>query len=136
MTTMKPSVDFENRISVYNDVSEQLEKMTDRDIEEMMSKSTPIGRGIGGLVSSVLVGASQVFVKKIRLTDIELSQNNYRSTRNYFDLPLCYLYGIGSAGFGCWRELLTHETTTKWVLEKMNPSFPLLFHSRILPRLE
>lgn len=33
---MKTDINSENRISVYNNISEQLEKMMDREIEELI----------------------------------------------------------------------------------------------------
>ncbi|NUP66688.1 MAG: hypothetical protein HOW71_31450 [Nonomuraea sp.] len=44
-----------------------------------------------------------------------------------------YQYGVGSAGFGAWRELAAHLMTTGWVLRGGFPGFPLLHHWRILP---
>ncbi len=56
-----------------------------------------------------------IFVKQIPLTDLEKQPENFRSTANIFKLPLSYQYGIGSAGFGAWRELATHIMTTKFL---------------------
>ena len=56
-----------------------------------------------------------------------------RSTQNIFGLPQVYQYGVGSAGFGVWRELAAHIMTTNWVLSGKCPNFPLLYHWRILP---
>jgi len=47
---------------------------------------------------------------------------------------LYYQYGIGSAGFGVWRELAIHTMTTNWVLAGECQSFPLMYHWRLLPR--
>ena len=74
---------------------------------------------------------SQVFVKRLPLTDLEL--DNLFSTKNLYDLPTYYNYGVGSAGFGAFRELLTHIKTTNWVLEGAIANFPLLYHYRIIP---
>jgi hypothetical protein len=109
--------------------------MSDGDIEIALKTAISTGRGIGGPVSVLEIGNTKVFVKRIPLAEIERLPENVRATRNYFDLPLFYQYGIGSTGFGAWRELLIHEMTTEWVLEKKCPSFPILFHSRVLPRL-
>jgi serine/threonine protein kinase len=51
-----------------------------------------------------------------------------------FDLPAVCHYGIGGPGFGAWRELDVHATTTNWVLDGDCPSFPLMYHWRVLPR--
>jgi hypothetical protein len=55
------------------------------------------------------------------------------STANMFDSPLSYQYGIGSAGFGAWRELLTHIMTTNWAIMGKCINFPIMYHWRILP---
>ncbi len=73
-----------------------------------------------------------IFVKKIRLTDIE--KENARSTQNLFELPVYYQYGVGSMGFGVWREIAAHEMTTQWVLNGECQNFPLMYHSRVLER--
>ena len=58
------------------------------------------------------------------------------STKNLFDLPMYFQYGIGSQGFGSWRELAVHTMTTNWVLAGECLNFPLMYHSRVLPRLQ
>jgi hypothetical protein len=72
--------------------------------------------------------------KKIPLTNLEQLPQNFMSTANLFDLPLSYQYGVGSAGFGGWRELATHIMTTNWVIAGECVNFPILYHFRILPR--
>jgi hypothetical protein len=69
----------------------------------------------------------------VPLTELEQRPEHVRSTANVFELPTFYQYGIGSAGFGAWRELATHEMTTRWVIEECWPGFPLLHHARVLP---
>lgn len=80
------------------------------------------------------IGTSKAFVKRLPLSDLEYS--NPFSTRNLYELPSYYNYGVGSAGFGVFRELLAHVKTTNWVLEGAIANFPLLYHYRILPFLE
>jgi len=82
----------------------------------------------------VSMNGETVFVKRVPLTDVELACP--LSTRNLFQLPGYYSYGVGSAGFGVFRELATHEKTTSWVLAGAAPGFPLLHHHRVMPRLE
>jgi hypothetical protein len=82
----------------------------------------------------VSVNGTTVFVKRVPLTDVELAHPS--STRNMFRLPGYYNYGVGSAGFGVFRELTTHEKATQWVLSGAAPGFPLLFHHRVMSRLE
>jgi hypothetical protein len=77
------------------------------------------------------IGHSKVFVKRVPVTDLEY--DNLFSTRNLYDLPTYYNYGVGSAGFGVFRELVTHIKTTNWVLEGAIATFPLTYHYRIIP---
>lgn len=79
------------------------------------------------------VAGRRVFIQRIRLTDIELRPQNVRSTANLFGLPLFYQYGVGSAGFGGWRELAVHTMTTNWVLGGEYEGLPLMYHWRVLP---
>jgi hypothetical protein len=41
---------------------------------------------------------------------------------------------VSSPGFGAWRELASHVQATSWVLSGESPSFPLLYHWRVMPR--
>jgi hypothetical protein len=77
------------------------------------------------------IGRSKVFVKRLPLTDLE--HDNLFSTKNLYDLPTYYNYGVGSAGFGVFRELVANIKTTNWVLEGAIANFPLLYHYRIIP---
>ncbi|GAB3757616.1 protein kinase family protein [Microlunatus parietis] len=85
-----------------------------------------------GDVRTVEVAGEQVFVKIIPLTDLELSRSY--STRNHYRLPSFYQYGVWSAGFGAWREIVGHLTTTNWVLGEASAAFPLTYHVRVLRR--
>lgn len=76
---------------------------------------------------------TKVFVKRIPLTDREVA--NQFSTRNHYALPTYYNYGVGSAGFGVFRELVAHIKTTNWVLAGEIENFPLLYHYRITPAM-
>jgi hypothetical protein len=80
---------------------------------------------------AVEIGKSKVFVKRVPVTDTEYS--NAFSTHNMYDLPTYYNYGVGSVGFGVFRELLTHIKTTNWVLDGAIATFPLMYHYRIMP---
>ncbi|MBD0266877.1 MAG: hypothetical protein ICV77_01155 [Cyanobacteria bacterium Co-bin8] len=88
------------------------------------------------LTHTVVLGQSKVFVKRIPVTDIEY--DNLFSTRNLYDLPTYFNYGLGSAGLGVaglgvFRELVTHIKTTNWVLDGEIATFPLMYHYRIIP---
>jgi len=75
-----------------------------------------------------------IFAKSVPVTDRELAHRY--STRNRYRLPCFYNYGVGSAGFGAFRELAAHVKTTNWVLSGAIDGFPLMYHHRILPRTD
>jgi hypothetical protein len=77
------------------------------------------------------MAGAKVFVKRVPVTRLEY--DNLFSTRNLYDLPTYYNYGVGSAGLGVFRELVTHIKTTNWVLEGAIATFPLTYHYRIIP---
>jgi len=72
-----------------------------------------------------------VFVKRVPVTDTE--HDNFFSTKNLYSLPTYYNYGVGSAGFGVFRELVAHIKTTNWVLAGQIETFPLMYHYRVIP---
>ncbi|MFI7539456.1 protein kinase family protein [Streptosporangium sp. NPDC049376] len=121
------------RLAGYGTVSTQLSLLSDRRLGEVVAAAAPIGSGIGGRSAELDVGGTRVFVKRIPLTDTELRPENVRSTANVFELPMFYQYGVGSAGFGAWRELAVHTMTTNWVLGDEYAGFPLMYHWRVLP---
>jgi len=121
------------RIARHRLISERLGRLDDRDLAALVDAGIPLGSGIGGRTSLLCVDGLPVFVKRIPLTDLERRPENVRSTANLFGLPTFYQYGVGSTGFGAWREVAAHEMTTAWVLDGLYPSFPLTYHWRILP---
>jgi hypothetical protein len=123
-----------NRITTYGTLATELALLSDQRLTELLENARSIGTSIGGTSALLEIGGKKIFVKKIRLTDIERHPENIMSTRNIFGLPLYYQYGIGSAGFGVWRELAIHTMTTNWVLAGECQSFPLMYHWRLLPR--
>lgn len=84
-----------------------------------------------GTTGSVRLNEHELFVKKVPLTDREMSKAY--STKNLYRIPSWYSYGVGSAGFGAFRELAAQRKTTNWVLGGETSAFPLLHHYRILP---
>ncbi|MYV63056.1 protein kinase family protein [Streptomyces sp. SID4931] len=121
------------RLAGYGAVSTQLSLLSDHRLGEVVAAAAPLGSGIGGRSAELDVDGTRVFVKRIPLTDIELRPENVRSTANVFELPMFYQYGVGSAGFGAWRELAVHTMTTNWVLGDAYEGFPLMYHWRVLP---
>lgn len=127
MTTLK------HRIKKYESVSTNLACLSDENLGRILNEGKQVHTGIGGKSALIYIDQLPVFVKKIPITDIEQLPQNLRSTANIFDLPLCYQYGVGSAGFGVWRELDTHIMTTHWVISAECVNFPLMYHWRVLP---
>ncbi|MFE3037817.1 protein kinase family protein [Streptomyces canus] len=121
------------RLAGYGIVSTQLSLLSDHRLGAAVAAATPLGSGIGGRSAELDIDGTRVFVKRIPLTDTELRPENVRSTANVFELPMFYQYGVGSAGFGAWRELAVHIMTTNWVLGGEYAGFPLMYHWRVLP---
>jgi hypothetical protein len=107
---------FQRRIKQYNTVSTSLACLSNEKLKQILADAKPIHKGIGGKSSLISINETMVFVKKVPLTDFEQLPQNIMSTTNFFDLPMCYQYGIGSSGFGAWRELTAHIMTTNWVI--------------------
>ncbi|MFE4216256.1 protein kinase family protein [Streptomyces sp. NPDC056844] len=121
------------RLAAYAAVGAQLSLLSDRGLGDAVAATPALGSGIGGRRAEMEVGGVPVFLKRIPLTDLEVRPEHVRSTANLFELPLFYQYGVGSAGFGAWRELAAHIMTTSWVLRNEFAGFPLLYHWRVLP---
>jgi hypothetical protein len=119
------------RLSAHTAVGGHLSLLSDRRLGAAVAAAASLGSGIGGRSAELDIEGRRVFVKRIPLAGIELA--NAHSTANLFKLPMYYHYGVGSAGFGAWRELAVHTMTTGWVLENEYPGFPLMYHWRVLP---
>lgn len=107
--------------------------MSDTSILSLLNTWQSGHRGIGGVSILGEIDSNPIFVKRIPLTNIETTTKNYRSTVNLFNLPMCFQYGIGSLGFGAWRELASQIITTNWVLTDVCTNFPIMYHWRVLP---
>ncbi|HBD7093952.1 TPA: hypothetical protein KLD23_003136 [Legionella pneumophila] len=121
------------RIEKYVKISNILACMSNKQLLSALSDSTAKHQGIGGASVEIEINNVPIFIKKVPITDFELQPDNYMSTANIFNLPMCYQYGIGSAGFGAWRELAAHIMTTNWVITGKCPNFPMMYHWRIIP---
>ena len=121
------------RLDAYETASTRLSLLSDGQLAETVAAACPLGSGIGGRSAELDIDGTRIFVKRIPLTDLETAPENTRSTANLFGLPMFYQYGVGSAGFGAWRELAVHTMTTDWVLGKQYEGFPLMYHWRVLP---
>ncbi len=121
----------EMRYSRYNYISQHLEKLNDESISALLEQGTSLHSGWGSSVKLEIDGIP-IFVKKVPLNEVEGSPENIRSTKNLFDIPLYYQYGVGSGGFSVWRELSAHIMSTEWVLSRDNKNLPLMYHWRII----
>lgn len=121
------------RTKNYTTVSNTLVCMSNSQLQQALSTGKAMHTGIGGTSVQIEFENIPVFVKNIPLTALELKPENFMSTANLFNLPMCYQYGIGSAGFNAWRELAAHAMTTNWVISGQTPYFPILYSWRIMP---
>ncbi len=121
------------RLAGYSAVSTSLALIGDRSLRTMIDEAPPVASGIGGRAVSLEIDGRRVFAKRVPLTDLERLPEHLMSTANVFGLPVFCQYGIGSPGFGVWRELAVHTMTTNWVLSGECDAFPLMYHWRVLP---
>lgn len=133
---LQQDIKTSERLTTYSAISTELALLSDRRLSNILGKAVPLGTSICGETSLLKINGTPVFVKKIGLTEIETQSENMLSTANLFDLPTYFQYGIGSQGFGAWRELTAHIMTTNWVLANECLNFPLMYHWRVLPRLQ
>ncbi|MEV6120234.1 protein kinase family protein [Streptomyces sp. NPDC052077] len=124
---------YAGRRSAYATAAARLARFGDRALGAAVAAAGEAGSGIGGRRAELEIEGIPVFVKRVPLTEIETRPEHLCSTANLFGLPLFYQYGVGSAGFGAWRELAAHLLTTSWVLGDEYGAFPLLYHWRVLP---
>ncbi|WP_407319437.1 serine/threonine-protein kinase [Isoptericola halotolerans] len=124
------------RLATHGAVATALSLCSDHRLRELVDAAVPIGAGIGGETLRLDVDGTPVFVKQVRLTDLERRPEHVRSTANLFGLPSFCHYGIGTIGgpgWGAWRELAVHTMTTGWVIAGDHEGFPLMHHWRVLP---
>lgn len=124
---------FEQRRSTYFHLSNEIAQLSNQQLQALFEADADKTHG-WGTNHTLTISGSKVFVKRVVLTDLEYE--NQFSTRNLYELPTFYNYGIGSAGFGTFRELVAHIKTTNWVLAGEIANFPLLYHYRIMPRVD
>lgn len=133
--TDAPSERLQERRRRHERLSARLSALDDQELSVLLDTAPAWRNHIHGNQSGVIeVEGAKVFVKKIALTDLERLPENERSTANLFGLPTFYQYGVGSAGFGAWRELEAYLRASDWALSGACPYFPLLHHWRIAPR--
>jgi serine/threonine protein kinase len=123
---------LELRRRKYFEISSQIARLDDTKLYSLINQSEANESSTGwGMNHIIAFGQSKVFVKHLPVTDLEY--DNLFSTRNLYNLPTGYNYGLVSTGLGVFRELVAHLKTTHWVLEGVIATFPLMYHYRILP---
>lgn len=106
--------------------------LDDESLADLIHTSSAGHEGFGGRTAQLAVGDVRVFCKLIPLTKLEAQPENHKSTANLFQLPSYYQYGIGSVGFGAWRELAAHTLASDWVASAKQAQFPLMHHWRVM----
>lgn len=123
--------DIETRRANYFKLNTYLSQLDANQLRGLFEKNQ--GRQGWGMNHVIRVGGKKVFVKRLPVTDLEYE--NMYSTKNFYRLPTYYNYGVGSAGFGVFREIVALIKTTNAVLEGVVENFPLLYHHRVVPYL-
>lgn len=122
------------RRSRHDGVAALLAGRTDGELAALLRAASLNGVGVGGSSSIADVDGVPVFVKRVPITDRELTHPD--STANLFGMPARWQYGmyrLAGPGFGAWRELAANQSVTEGVLAGESESFPLLHHWRVLP---
>jgi len=125
---MKKKYKISQRLKSYYQLNSYISSISNKQLNRLFKENEQTNGW--GKNHKLRVQGQVVFVKRIPLTKLEYKKAF--STKNVFKLPCYYNYGVGSAGFGAFRELLTHIKTSNWVLNKEIENFPLLYHNRII----
>jgi hypothetical protein len=83
-------IELTKRRNTYSNIAKELSLSNDAELTELLESSTVIGNSIGGSSAVLNFSNTNIFIKKIRLTDIERRPENKMSTANIFNLPLYY----------------------------------------------
>jgi hypothetical protein len=119
------------RVARHQRLSAFLASRSDVELTELVGTGRVISVGVGGGSELIDIDSVPVFIKRIPLTDREVT--NSGSTANLFNLPMFCQYGLGGPGFNAWRELAANIIVTDAVLAGETQSFPILYHWRVLP---
>jgi hypothetical protein len=129
------SAHLDDRRRTYDALAARLAALSDDHLAALLAETASWRANVHGNQSGAIdIEGAKVFVKKIALTDLERTAENEGSTANLFELPMFYHYGVGSAGFGAWRELQANLRASAWALSGECPHFPLAYHWRVMPR--
>ncbi len=121
------------RLARHRRVSAALGALDEEGIVELLGTGTRLGVGIGGSHATVSVDGVPVVVKRVALTDREQLPAMSGTTSNLFGLAPSWHYGVGSPGFGVWREVAANELATAAMAAGHLSGVALLHHTRVLP---
>jgi len=120
---------LEARRSRHERLSARLAAMSDAELSALLAEAGPWRAHMFGSQSKTVdLDGELIFAKQVAVSEVELAAEG--STANLFGLPGCYQYGVGSAGFGAWRELEAYRKAHDWALSGACPYFPLMHHVR------
>lgn len=117
------------RLSRHERRAKRLAALTDAELGALLSFDRQRPLLWGGACEFELDG-EQIFAKRIPLTPSELARPG--ATDNYHGLPMVYHYGVGSLGFGAWRELAIVQRIVDDAHAGLPSPFPLLAHQRVM----
>ncbi len=127
------SAQLDQRRRTHERLAAHLASLSDDQLAALLAQTDAWRVNSLGNQSGVIeVDGAKVFVKKLALTDLERSAAGH--TANLFGLPMFYHYGVGSAGFGAWRELSAALRASAWALSGESAHFSLVHHWRVTPR--
>jgi hypothetical protein len=120
------------RLARWARISSALALHSDHQLARRLDAAPQLASGIGGTARLLEVEGHPVFAKCVPLTARELEPAHRHSTANLFRLPAFCQYGVGSPGFGAWRELAANLMARDWVLSGPLECFALACHWRVL----
>jgi hypothetical protein len=72
MNELQHDMKTTERLMTYNAISTELALLSDRRLSDLLEKAVPLGTSICGVTSRLEIDGMSVFVKKIRLTDLDI----------------------------------------------------------------
>lgn len=125
-----PPLSLASRLQAHRALAAKLAGLDDAALSRWLAAAPTESPSIGGRSMRLQLGEREVFAKLIPLSALELEHPG--SSANLFGLPTYFQYGIGSVGFGAWRELAAQQMASDWVRSGACGGFPLLHHWRLL----
>lgn len=119
-----------SRLERHSRLGTKLTYLSDESLKALLA-AAPSSR-TWGANHTLQLGKDKVFVKRVPLTALEAG--NLYSTRNLYGMPCHYNYGVGSAGFGVFRELSASAKVSNLVVAGEEQGFLLLHHHRVMSR--